>query len=117
MAIIYHLTASDHWAAALALGSYTADSLTSEGFIHCSKAEQMVHTANHYYSGQHGLFLLAIDPARVAAEIRFENLSGGSELFPHIYGPLNLEAVRAVLPFEPEADGRFTHLPANAPLD
>ena len=116
MALIYHITAASNWAAAQAQGSYTADSLASEGFIHCSKKEQTIHTANRYYTGQHGLLLLAIDPARVKPEIRFENLTGGSELFPHIYGPLNLDAVAAALPYEPEPDGRFTHLPAGAPL-
>jgi uncharacterized protein (DUF952 family) len=115
MAIIYHITRPAEWEQAQKQGQYTSDSLASEGFIHCSKPGQIVATANRYYAGQKGLLLLAIAPARVAAEVRFENLEGGTELFPHIYGPLNLEAVTAVLPFEPGADGRFTRLPENAP--
>ncbi len=116
MAIIYHISHPAEWTAAQAQGSYTADSLSSEGFIHCSTPSQIVDTANKYYLGQRGLLLLAIAPARVTAEIRFENLVGGSELYPHIYGPLNLDAVTAVLPFEPGPDGRFTQLPENAPV-
>ncbi len=113
MAIIYHMTNAAAWASAQARGSYTADSLASEGFIHCSKPDQIVATANRFYAGQRGLLLLAIDPSRVAAEIHIENLTGGSELYPHIYGPLNLNAVVAALPFEPDLDGRFTYPPAN----
>jgi uncharacterized protein (DUF952 family) len=116
MAIIFHITTADAWQAAQAQASYTADSLASEGFIHCSKLEQIVATANHYYAGQRGHLLLAIAPGRVAAEVRFENTSGGTELFPHIYGPLNLDAVMAALPFEPDADGQFYRLPENTPV-
>ena len=115
MAFIFHITTVASWSGAQPLGSYASGSLVIEGFIHCSKSDQVIATANRYFSGQHGLLLLAIDPALVAPEIRFENLTGGSELFPHIYGPLNLDAVAAALPFEPGPDGRFTHLPADAP--
>jgi uncharacterized protein (DUF952 family) len=115
MAIIYHISNLSAWAEAQAQGSYLADSLASEGFIHCSTPAQIVATANRYYAGQRGLLLLAIAPAQVKSEVRYENLVGGSDLFPHIYGPLNLDAVTAVLPFEPDPDGAFTHLPQNAP--
>jgi uncharacterized protein (DUF952 family) len=114
MAIIYHITSASNWAAARRQGSYAADTLASQGFIHCSKPSQIITVANRYYAGQRGLVLLAIAPAQVEAEIRFENLEGGSELFPHIYGPLNLDAVTMVLPFEPGSDGAFS-LPDYAP--
>jgi uncharacterized protein (DUF952 family) len=117
MTMIYHITTAADWEAAQAQGHYTVASLTSEGFIHCSKLEQVVATANRHYPGQRGLILLSIITDRVIAEIRAENLSGGSELFPHIYGPINLDAVNAVLPFEPGADGRFSNLPANMPTE
>lgn len=113
MAIIYHITSAARWASAQTWGQYTVDSLHSEGFIHCSKPGQVIATAARYYAGQSGLVLLAIAPARVKSEIRFENLTGGFEIFPHIYGPLNLDAVTAVLPFEPNPDGTFS-LPVNA---
>ncbi len=66
----------------------------------------MVEVANRYYAGRQGLVLLTIDPAAVGAEIRYENLDGGDEAFPHIYGALPLEAVAEVRPFEPDAQGR-----------
>jgi uncharacterized protein (DUF952 family) len=106
--LIYHITALKDWEAAQAAGSYRADSLQSEGFIHASTAAQVIHTANRYYQGQHGLILLAIDPAKVSVEIRYENLTGGEERFPHLYGPLALDAVVRVEPIEPGPDGTFT---------
>ncbi len=115
MAIIFHITHPADWEQARQQGQYTSDTLASQGFIHCSKLDQIIDVANRFYSGQRDLVLLAIAPARVEAEVRFENLEGGDELFPHIYGPLNLEAVTAVLPFPPEADGHFIRLPENAP--
>ncbi len=104
--IIYHITALTDWQHAQDEGSYQADSLKTEGFIHCSKREQVEATADRYYHGTHGLVLLSIDSDRVLPEIRFEESHG--EEFPHIYGPLNLPAVVAVTPFEPDADGSFT---------
>ena len=112
MSVIYHVTSVEGWAGAQAAGHYAAASLTREGFIHCSTPAQVVATSNRFFHGQRGLLLLAIDPAQVEAEIRMENTSGGSELFPHIYGVLNLSAVTARLPFEPDADGTFRSLPA-----
>lgn len=116
MTMIYHITTLVDWEAAQTRGHYTVASLTSEGFIHCSKLEQVVATANRHYPGQHGLLLLAIIVERLPVEIREENLSGGSELYPHIYGPINLDAVSAVLAFEPDASGIFSSLPANTPI-
>jgi uncharacterized protein (DUF952 family) len=114
MALIYHITPAAEWAAAQARGFYTADSLAAEGFIHCSKLDQVLEVAARYYRGQHGLLLLAIAPARVTAEIRAEDSHGNGVFYPHIYGPLNLDAVTAALPFEPGRDGSFS-LPDGTP--
>lgn len=117
MTTLFHITTAAAWTAAQAAGHYTHPSLASEGFIHCSTPAQIVATANRFYSGQRGLLLLAIESAKVQAEVRVENLTGGSELFPHIYGVLNLDAVGARLLFEPDADGTFRRLPAHAPTE
>lgn len=105
--LIYHITPIKEWEEAQAAGSYHAASLESEGFMHASTSAQIVHTANHYYRGQHGLALLSIDPRKVQVEIRYENLVGGEERFPHIYGLLAVEAVVGVEPIEPGPDGTF----------
>ena len=104
---IFHITHSKDWKNALEEGAYRSDSLASQGFIHCSTRTQVVAVANRYYRGQQGLVLLEIASARVQPEIRWENLEGGTELFPHIYGPLNLEAVEKVIEFEPGEEGAF----------
>ena len=110
--VILHATPRTEWAAAQKQGNYTADSLAGEGFIHCSTEKQIVRVANMIFAGQHGLVLLVIDPARLTSDLRWEpGVDLASELFPHIYGPLNLDAVVEVLAFEPDADGHFTRLP------
>ncbi|NTV63395.1 MAG: DUF952 domain-containing protein, partial [Oscillochloris sp.] len=90
-------------------GAYAADSLTSEGFIHCSTREQVLATAARFFAGRRDLLLLAIDPARLSAELRYEEGDLGVR-FPHLYGPLELGAVIAAHPFAPGPDGAF-HLP------
>ena len=105
--LIYHITTSKDWKAALAAGSYRAGSLEQEGFIHASTRSQVLKTAARFYSGQMGLLLLFIATKRVSADIVYENSEGGSELFPHIYGPLNLDAVNGVAVFESLPDGTF----------
>ncbi len=105
---MYHITRAKDWQKALEEGGYQADTLASQGFIHCSMRSQVVAVANRIYRGQHGLVLLEIDSGRVQPEIRNENLEGGAELYPHIYGRLNLEAVEKVIEFEPGPDGSFT---------
>jgi uncharacterized protein (DUF952 family) len=112
MTVIFHIAARADWAAAGAAGAYMADSLASEGFIHCSTAQQVVATANRIFRGRRDLVLLSIDSARVKPEIRYENLEGGASLFPHIYGALALDAVVAVHDFPPQADGGFEMPPA-----
>ena len=107
MSVIFHIATRADWAAAQAAGAYTADSLISEGFIHCSTAEQVIATANRIFRGRRDLVLLSVETSRVAAEIRYENLEGGTQLFPHIYGALTVEAVVAVHDFPPSADGSF----------
>ena len=70
-----------------------------EGFIHCSYAHQVAGVANRIFKGRQDLVLLEIDPARLDCTVVDENLEGGSELFPHIYGRLQMSAVIAVRAF------------------
>lgn len=116
MATILHIAKRKDWQEARACGSYRGDTLASQGFIHCSTPEQVIPVANAVFRGQDDLVLLCIDTAKVDAEIRHENLEGGDELYPHVYGPLNIDAVVSVLSFEPQADGTFA-LPERLPRD
>jgi uncharacterized protein (DUF952 family) len=104
---IFHITSIAAWNTAKAAGSYTADSLDSEGFIHCSTAEQFIWVANQRFVGRTDLVLLHIDPAKLAAEVIYENLEGGTQRFPHVYGPIPSSAVILVSPLMPGPDGRF----------
>jgi uncharacterized protein (DUF952 family) len=108
---ILHATSRAAWSGAQKAGEYAAESLAGEGFIHCSKVEQILRVADLFLANQHGLVLLVIDPARLGSELRWEPGTDLSmELFPHVYGPINLDAVMDVLRFEPDKHGRF-HLP------
>lgn len=110
MALILHITPLLQWESAQTADIYQAESLATEGFIHCSTPTQVVPVAQLFFPAQTGLVLLCIDSSRVQADIRYES-AGGNEHFPHIYGPLNLDAVQQVLPFNPDSQGQF-HLPA-----
>jgi uncharacterized protein (DUF952 family) len=112
---ILHCTTRAAWDAAVAGGVYAADSLASEGFIHCSTPAQMLAVADARFRGRGGLVLLCIDADRLNSEVRYENLEGGTQLFPHVYGPLNLDAVLRVVAFPPEADGSFRLPPGLEP--
>lgn len=113
---ILHITSRAAWIDATRNGQYIAPSLTSEGFIHCSTPAQVVPVADKFYRGQTGLVLLVIDLARLTADLKWEPPSDGTpppgvppaDLFPHVYGPINLGAVVKVVPFEPNANGSWT---------
>jgi uncharacterized protein (DUF952 family) len=108
----FHITKRSAWSEALKSGVYSAESLNSEGFIHCSKKDQILRVANKFYTNQNGLVVLAIEPSRLKPEVRWEpGADKTDELFPHIYGPLNLEAVVGVFDFEPDPDGLFSQTP------
>jgi uncharacterized protein (DUF952 family) len=105
---IYHITSRSSWSSAQPSGVYSADSLASQGFIHCSKADQVLRVANSFYAGQPGLVILVIDPSLLKPRLRWEpGTDKADELFPHLFGPLNLDAVINVLEFPPGPDGKF----------
>jgi uncharacterized protein (DUF952 family) len=87
----------------------TLDSTLSEvGFIHCSFPDQTMEILNRKFTDRDGLVLLLIDVAKVTASVKFEAaLSGRPGTFPHIYGPMNIDAVYAVVALEKDGDGSF----------
>ena len=110
--ILFHIARRMDWQQAQASGSYRPESLASEGFIHCSTPAQLVATANRFFRGQTDLVLLAIARGRVTAEVRDDFVTVENQTFPHIWGPLNLDAVVRARPFAPNADGNY-ELPAD----
>ena len=110
--MIYHLALLDEWQEAqTGDGQYRRStlgkSLDEVGYIHTSFAGQAQGVADAFYRGRPNVVLLTIDPAAVASEIRVEEVPGTGQSFPHIYGPLPVEAVVAVQPLTPDADGRL----------
>jgi phosphopantothenoylcysteine decarboxylase/phosphopantothenate--cysteine ligase len=106
---LYHLCSRSDWQTAQEAGEYRSSSLEMEGFIHTSRPDQLLAVANRYYPGKAGLVLLAIDAGRLKPALSWDRAEG--QLFPHIYGPLNLEAVVGAQDFSPSADGAFRVLP------
>jgi uncharacterized protein (DUF952 family) len=109
---IYHVAVAEEWHAALALGddycrSTCGKSLDEQGYVHCSFRSQVETIANPIYAGRTDVVLLTIDTSRLNVEVRVENLDGGTNLFPHIYGPLPPDAVVRVDRLRPDPDGRF----------
>ncbi|GAB4214775.1 MAG: DUF952 domain-containing protein [Roseiflexaceae bacterium] len=105
--MLLHIIPQTDWQQAQAQRLYRAASLESEGFIHCSTVAQVLTAADSHFRGVAGLALLVIDPALVAAPIVYEDSYGSGQEYPHIYGPLNLEAVKRVLDFPVRPDGGF----------
>ena len=110
--MIFHILSRREWDDAVARGSYAPQSLCGDGFIHCSTSAQVIDTANRFYRGQRDLIVLCIDEMRLNAELKYEapatsqgELAG--ELFPHLYGELNIDAVVRVVELRCEADGSF----------
>ncbi len=107
--MIAHICERKKWERAQEEGEYRTVSLETEGFIHCSKPEQVLAVANFLYRDIPDLLLLWIDPTRLVADLRWE--AAADEVYPHLYGSLNLDAVRKVINFVPDEDGEFRHLP------
>lgn len=106
--MLWHITTGEEWRRAITVGHLLADSLESEGFIHCSALHQVIGTANLLFLGHTDLALLGIDETILAAEVIWEDLYGSGEDFPHVYGPVPVEAVVKVLDFPCRPDGTFT---------
>ncbi len=109
---IYHICTRAEWQAAQARGRYEGSSQDrADGFIHFSTAAQVEASAAKHRAGQDGLVLVAVDAEALGAALRWEESRGGA-LFPHLYGALPLEAVRAVedLPLGPDGAHVFPPL-------
>ena len=104
--LILHITTAPEWEAAAATGEYRAPSLESEGFIHCSTPAQVVHVGDWFYRDVPDLVLLCIDPGGLTSELLWEASSESfAGEFPHVYGPIPVGAVRAVVPWARGDDG------------
>lgn len=108
MTRIYHITSKHEASEAQKTGTYTPAAFEREGFIHCSYANQVMAVANRIFKGRPDLVLLEIDAAALDCRVIDENLEGGSELYPHIYGRLKMSAVMRVALFPCDKEGKFS---------
>jgi uncharacterized protein (DUF952 family) len=96
-AMIFHITDTATWAASKQRGSHTGSTrgvdLAQEGYIHCSSSQQWPGVIERFYADATDLLLLHIDESKLTSPLVYEQLPGMPESFPHIYGPINLDAV------------------------
>jgi uncharacterized protein (DUF952 family)/acetyl esterase/lipase len=108
MKTIYHIAYRKDWNRALVDGAYRTDSLESKGFIHMSEEVQVNKVANSIFKDEKDLLLLYIDYEKVKDRVRWEGKQDYGEDFPHLYGPLPLDAVVKVVEFKPDRVSNFT---------
>ena len=103
--LIYKICPAALWREAEAAGGFEGAPVDrADGYIHFSTAAQLRETARRHFSGGRDLLLVAVDPAPLGQELRWEPSRGG-DLFPHLHGPLPLSAVVTVEPLPLGPDG------------
>ncbi|HEV7636693.1 MAG TPA: DUF952 domain-containing protein [Bradyrhizobium sp.] len=102
---IYKICPASAWREAERQGAYlgSADD-TRDGFIHFSTAAQVAETAKKHFAGRSGLFLIEVDADALGDALRWEP-SRHNDLFPHLYGELDLGAVTGVFDLRSRSDG------------
>jgi uncharacterized protein (DUF952 family) len=116
--VLVHLCSVEDWRQARSDGEHRPDSLSAQGYVHLSAPEQVDLPANRLYSGRTDLVLLHIDPAKLADPVRWEPgvpTDPESMLFPHLYGPLPVNAVMNATAYLPDGQGRFAPLAGDTP--
>ena len=108
---IYHIASRADWSDALQQGEYRVSTrgrtLDQEGFIHASTARQVDGVANAFYADAEDLVVLLIDSERLTAPLKYDPVPGADEPFPHIYGPLNVDAVTGTAELRRDGQGRY----------
>jgi uncharacterized protein (DUF952 family) len=106
VATIYKICEQALWRAAEAAGQFSGSPADAhDGFIHFSTGAQLAETAAKHYAGQSELLLIGVDAEVLGGALKWERSRGGN-LFPHLYAPLPLRAVRSVRPLPDEVGGR-----------
>lgn len=105
MSPVFKIAGREEWAAAEAAGVYTGAPVdVADGFIHFSAAHQVAETAAKHFAGRDDLLLVAVDADALGDALRWE-VSRGGDRFPHLYGPLPLDAVLWVKALPLAAEG------------
>jgi len=99
---IYHIITPRDWEESTDEGQLRTSTLEKEGFIHCCKENQIRFVVNNWFSGRDELLVITIDADKLESPLVFENSEAGEESFPHVYGPINLDAVVDIQPWNKE---------------
>ncbi len=94
--IIFHLSKKTWWEKQRDLDVYHSENFHEEKFIHGSTRAQLHTSANTYYGHEPSIILLHIDTEQLTAELKYELSPSRQQFFPHIYGPINKEAILTV---------------------
>jgi release factor glutamine methyltransferase len=103
---IVHLCTPQEWTEHDKLANFRDQSLSQNGFIHCSQPEQIIEVVNRYYQNYPEMTVLWIDPEMLGSEIRWEKSENA--YYPHVYGPINMDAIEATTPLRPGQDGKYS---------
>ncbi|MEZ4903918.1 MAG: DUF952 domain-containing protein [Spirosomataceae bacterium] len=95
--MIYHIITKERWAEFEYKAAYTSDTLTAEGFIHCSRKEQIAGVLTRFYAEIENLLLMEIDESKLTSPLLYEPATDVVDTFPHIYGPINCGAIVSVV--------------------
>lgn len=93
--MLYHVVTEADWNSQLHLDQYAPPGLKQAGFIHCCTEIQLEGVLQRYFSGQSNLLVISIDEYKLRAAVKYEP-GTDNELFPHVYGPVNKDAVLKV---------------------
>ena len=105
MGMIYKICPRETWESAANVGEFLGAAIDlADGFIHFSAGHQVRETAHKHFAGQQDLVLVAVDPQSLGSALRWEASRGGDN-FPHLYGPLTMDAVRSVISLPVDAAG------------
>jgi uncharacterized protein (DUF952 family) len=111
MTELLHITERTTWESALPAREYRTStrgvSLAQQGFIHCSLPHQLREVAERFYGDADDLVVLVIDSARLTVPVRYEAPEPGADQYPHIYGPVPVDAVTTVIPVGRDDTGRL----------
>lgn len=98
--MIYHVTTATEWRCAEGDGLYAPEAFAHEGFIHACYSSQIEGVLQRYFTGLSDLLLLHIEESKLSSEVK-EELSTGKEMFPHIYGKINKNAIVKIQRIKP----------------
>ena len=103
--LIYHIATQNEWDDHASAATYAPLAHEKDGFIHCCDLHQLEPVANQYFPGRDDLVVLELVPTKLEPETRFEQ--SGEEKFPHVYGPINKDAINRVTRVRCNANGLF----------